>query len=319
MKNSNLGVKICRSQLDPNSVLSIVKNSYSLLFDNCFLIQSREHDVYLLTTTSAKAIFKIYAYNRINTDRILVLDKLLTIANSSETILDTNTYNKYITVAFPEGNRHAILLKYFAGKEVDCRDRDQAIAYGTALAILHKKVCNFFSYHFDTYKFKNIISNAQLSNQTINKLLEIFYYCTAYSLENFSSREIGLCHGDCHGGNAIYNNAATFIDFDFANIGPVVSDLCILKWVMIGNLGLGDIQINNILEGYMSEREIPKCSQENFYYFLLRKELNSLIGHINRQKTAGTTHINDQFIMRRLQLFSPEMVEKYSKHTIFVR
>lgn len=316
----NVSDEICRSQLYPKSVLSIVKYNYSIQFDSCYLIQSREHDVYLLSSPNKKAIFKIYAYSRISEDKILKINELSTITCSKVMVFETNTNKTFIKMNFPEGHRFGVLLNYIKGKEIDCREREQAIAYGIALARIHQKKGNFSSYHFDDYGLQEIILNAQLSKETISNLLDIVEYCNDYSSNDFSLLETGICHGDCHGGNAIYSNGiARFIDFDFANIGPIVGDLSILIWVKIGGLGLDNIQIENILEGYSSERDIPSCSEEDFYFFLLKKELNSLVGHINRQKTAGIAHINDQFILKRLHSFRSKLIKKHSESVIFVR
>ena len=54
-------------------------------------------------------------------------------------------------------------------------------------------------------------------------------------------------HGDCHGGNVLWNDGPFFVDFDDARTGPAIQDL----WMLLsGGANEQQRQLTEVLEGY---------------------------------------------------------------------
>ena len=208
------------------------------------------NDSYKVSTANKTFLLRIYRYQWRSLEEIqFEIDVLLHLKVNGADIaypIATEKGDYIVTLATPEGRRHAILTTYIEGHELDLSCPESAPLYGQHMAQLHQRSTHFRS---NNNRFKLDVSH--LITQPISRIKPFlahrqcdWVFITGYAqtlalalqdaLNN--SRDIGLCHADLSGGNAHYDgNKITSFDFDCCAIGLRVYDLAVFKWSLIHN------------------------------------------------------------------------------------
>lgn len=203
------------------------------------------NDSYKITTTGSTFLLRIYRHQWRNLDQVkFELDALLHLhANGADVAHPIATRKGDWVVSFtaPEGERHAILTSYINGHELDFSSPNDATIYAEHMAQLHQSSADFTS-HYQRFKL-DVQHLVKEPLQSINPFLcnrqDDWVFMNSYAnslaeqLKNAltQSQDIGLCHGDLHGGNAHLNKTRlSSFDFDCCGIGLRVYDLAVFKW-----------------------------------------------------------------------------------------
>jgi Ser/Thr protein kinase RdoA (MazF antagonist) len=119
----------------------------------------------------------------------------------------------------------------------------------------------------------------------------------ALSIENRSEFEIGLIHGDWHGGNLLFHNEElkAIIDLEFAGIGCYlediaygISNLCIRTTMNTGKMAM---RTNILLDNYQISRDLSWSEKVALYYAVGLKHITTVSYQLRQLqgKVAGYT------------------------------
>ena len=222
------------------------------------------NDAYKLTTAKETYLLRIYRYQWRSLEEIkFELDALLHLKTNGADVaypIATQAGDYIVTLATPEGMRHAILTTYAEGNELDFCNVQSAALYAQHMAQIHHFSTHFKSPHQRFQLDVNHLISEPLQRiepflkQRPNDWLFMTDYAKtlAVQLQGALNRslDIGLCHADLSGGNAHYDgNKVTSFDFDCCAMGLRVYDLAVFKWSLKQN---GNKEEDDIWERFLT-------------------------------------------------------------------
>lgn len=189
------------------------------------------------------------------------------------------------TVHAPEGPRHVVLFTYATGTNAYAEQgsADGARAYGAAVAALHQAMQEFTSPHERFALDLAHLADAPLL--AVEPLLSHRRSDWRYLLDlgdrlkahiaalNGAGLQWGVCHGDCHGGNAhLAGETLTFFDFDCAGPGWLAYDLGVFLWSTTWNKR-DEALMPAYLDGYQSRRPLGAAERTAFPAFAALRQI----------------------------------------------
>ncbi|PKF61411.1 hypothetical protein CW745_08725 [Psychromonas sp. psych-6C06] len=228
------------------------------------------NDSYKVSTEEHTFILRVYRHNWRSREEIqFEIDALLHLQNNGVNVAaPILTYQNDYIVSFdaPEGLRHAILINYIPGDELDFSQAENARKYAEHMAHLHLKSAQFNSSHkrfqLDVehlieqplQRIKPYLADRKKDWLFIESYAQVLSEKLSKTLN--SSTDIGLCHGDLHGGNAHFDgNLLASFDFDCCAIGLRVYDLAVFKWSLQLRKQV-DIAWKPFLQHYQTHRSL---------------------------------------------------------------
>lgn len=180
--------------------------------------------------------------------------------------IPTKKNNHIVSLNAPEGVRYAILTTYINGDEIDLLNPENITLYALHMAKLHQASTSFTSdykrFTLDTNhliteplkRIKPFLINRENDWLFITNYAHILTKKLQTAFDH--SLDIGLCHGDLHGGNAhIDGSKISSFDFDCCGIGLRVYDLAVFKWGML-QANQQDDTWQNFLQSYQQQRPL---------------------------------------------------------------
>ena len=144
-------------------------------------------------------------------------------------------------VAAPEGERAALLFEPARGVEAQI---EEAVAQGGALARLHAvrltdpTAAMLRRLDLDALVLRPAGWAGEVLGDRPDLACRLFEVATAFAIRFpplTAALEVGFCHGDFHGGNALVENGvATLLDFDDCGMGWIAYDLASFLWTCQG-------------------------------------------------------------------------------------
>jgi Ser/Thr protein kinase RdoA (MazF antagonist) len=152
------------------------------------------------------------------------------------------------------------------GAAADQGTPDEARAYGAAVGMLHLAMEEFTSAHARAALDLDALLGAPLravepflvARPAVLQELASLAHRLRASIVALDARGLawGVCHGDCHGGNAHRaGDAVTFFDFDCAGPGWWAYDLSVFLWMTTWQ-GTDEALVPPFLQGYQSQRPL---------------------------------------------------------------
>jgi Ser/Thr protein kinase RdoA (MazF antagonist) len=317
---------VTHSILSASALLSYVQERYEIGDAiECQFLNYGLNDTYLLRTSSSKYILRVYRMRwRSLSDILYELDMLLHLHRKSVPVsfpLLMRDGSLFSTLNALEGPRQAVLFSYAEG-ELPAWPGDEAysLAYGRAVAQVHKALDDFSSQHARFHLDLDHLLDRPL--RTTLPLLEGRSEDQAYLLrvvnvvkERVASLPVGelewgACHGDFHGGNAhiTKDQQVTFFDFDCCGPGWRAYDLAVFRWARALNPQDGKLW-EAFLEGYMQRRTMQPVDLAAVPLFVAIRHIWLLGLHSSNAPDWGYSYLN-KFYFDSTMKFLREWVDE---------
>lgn len=280
--------RILNSTLDPQWIGAQVHDHYGVA-GRCTLHARGTHDTYRLHHTEQTTFFRVYrAGLRSPSDVTYEIDVLRHAASHGVAVAAplARTDGEWITrIDAPEGERCAVLFAAAPGTPVDAETAtaEHIVAYGQSIARFHEVMA-----HFPGAERRGL-GSAELIDRPLRWLsphlatrpdwrdtLERIVTPLRAMLEGRVGAACprGVCHGDLHGGNALWaaHGVVTLFDFDECGHGWLTYDLAAFHW-MAERAGQLDAWWPLLHEGYASVRPLSNAEEEALPWFVLARHL----------------------------------------------
>lgn len=302
-------VGVCSSLASNYSLVTLVVDNYSISKCACELIHSKYHDVYYVNDIDNKYIFKVYSFGSMPVKRLNEVLALSDVVNSCRDnlvprVVKTKGLDSYVSLKYPEGVRIGVLYKYVPGADISHFNKSDSYNYGVSLAHLHSISASGYDIkkRFDASDIACLIDGTSISNAVKERMKNIVKW-TQSKRNLLNGLNIGIIHGDLHGGNAVVEQGnVSFIDTDDLRVDYLARDLIALKLTCINHLGSNVYQ--SVLEGYSSVNGNFSLSLEQECLLLWEREIELLLGYMKRYSKLGISLINDEFVSNRLSHLS---------------
>lgn len=126
----------------------------------------------------------------------------------------------------------------------------------------------------------------------------------------------GICHGDLHAGNVIFNNEPGLFDFDLCCHGWRLYDLATFIWSVIPRedysketLDTIEVSIKSFLNGYMIQRKLSSVELELLYNIVLLRHIWRQADRINFEKHIAEWQSEKHFIVQMNRM--KKWIEQY--------
>jgi len=235
-----------RSILHPAALGKTVTQAYGLDVQNCHAIKPHISDIYNLQTPREAFILRVYPHRHITQPEILAeLEVLLYLQQRGIPVsvpVQQHNGSNILTLAAPEGTRHAVLFTYAEGITLNqVSDVEIIRAFGEMAARMHRvsaplwKPLSRKPWDMETMLWEPLSYVEKVHADKADDL--IFLRGAAAQIETklraMASRNAryGLCHGDLHSWNVhlAENGAFTLFDFEYCGPGWQVYDLAVLS------------------------------------------------------------------------------------------
>jgi len=257
-----------KSTLSTSAIQNFVKQHYGFVEPiGCRLYRQTSNDLYLIRTNTKLYVFRVWAShssNQVVLEEILRIQALLAKQNlqiAKPIQLPLGHYVEEINA--PEGKRCAALLSFVTGKAVGRNIAlEQSYKIGQFTAKLHlasksvEKSNILPTYDVDLMVLKPIKTIERLETITSEQIKQLKIISTTLSkrLKKLETSEsnFGLCHGDIHGMNLIFDGSElSVIDFDWLSYSWYAWDLAVFIWWIRGVEKEVEVK-ENFLSGYRS-------------------------------------------------------------------
>lgn len=255
-----------------------------------WLHQAGVNDTYFLTAGDAPLVLRVYRHGwRTRPEIDAELRALSFVSRRGVRVaapLRADNGQLVTELDAPEGIRFAVLFERAPGAHVfgppllaQCR------AYGRLAAELHsacdamrRRVRRFdidLSHLLDEpiRALEPILTNRPDTLAFVNEMAErIRPKIRALPIADGA---LGLCHGDLHFGNAMFDDtgAPTLIDFDCCGYGWRAYDLAVFRWSLRGSKSSQSRRWNQFLSGYQQSRTLPDRLDEAVPLFLVARTI----------------------------------------------
>lgn len=205
-------------------------------------------------------------------------------------------------IAAPEGPRFVLMNAFADGDTPDYDSLENCRLVGESVAQLHLASNGFETSHKRTHlDLQGLLENSLVvirkhmahrpdALRVIEKIAENAR--VAVEAVPAESLDMGICHGDLHGGNLhLHEGKVTHYDFEECAFGYRVYDLATFKW----DICLGSDERNQrwpaFLEGYESLRPITESERSLVGTFVIMRELSELAYGIRHIRDFGANSI----------------------------
>lgn len=223
-----------RSVLDPKFLDYCLSKQYDIgEWVECLYWLRGLNDTYKIRTLSGTYILRLYRLGISESDASCELSTLVQLADilkTSSTKVSKPVGKRdgrlYSVIDAPEGPRIAVIFEYVSGTENVLHDAESCFAFGQSAAELHAAMDQVvvdqpLRYELDTHFL--IDQPLERIVQYIGEKHETTPFLNEYALQlkgrihDAARRGLdwGLCHGDMHGNNNVFQIGNQFIHYDF--------------------------------------------------------------------------------------------------------
>jgi Ser/Thr protein kinase RdoA (MazF antagonist) len=223
-----------RSVLNPKYLESALRNHYDIgTWEECLFWLRGLNDTYRVRTSSGMYILRIYRTEITEADvlyELSLLSQLKNVLGSAEhtdigEYIEKKDHTGYTVLEAAEGKRVAVMFRYIEGTENNLEDEESCYAFGQSAAELHEAMdqvnMELPRYELDLKllidePLERIIHYIGENNEAA-AFLHTFATTLKERIVTTSRQELdfGLCHGDMHGNNNVFQQDHQFIHYDF--------------------------------------------------------------------------------------------------------
>ncbi|MFN8493347.1 MAG: phosphotransferase [Caldilineaceae bacterium] len=206
------------------------------------------------------------------------------------------------TLCAPEGERHCVLTAHAAGRPPG-RDitPEQAAVYGDAVAQLHGGLDQLPPhYHRPQLDFGTLLDEPLTFLQSVltHRPDDWHFLCQAAEWLRTQLAQLpttppiyGLCHGDLHKANILFDPTGplTVIDWDCLGYGWRAYDLAVLRWSIgpaVGAEGIGEPRLSEVWEAYLNSyrtyRSLTPVEEAALPHFVAVRQIRVLGWDVQR-------------------------------------
>ncbi|MDQ0227417.1 phosphotransferase enzyme family protein [Metabacillus niabensis] len=313
---------IVRHSLIANeSVISLMKNFDIGEIVDCQLGTRGLNDIYIVTTTDSKYIFRNYRHNwRQKSDVLYEIDALnrLTATNFPVSKPLKRKDGEWLSeLNQPEGVRFGVLFTYTKGERPDIHP-DNCYLIGEALGAIHKRMNSFHSTSQRTFElnldylleqpFEIIKNNVQI-NLIKPKLIDFLQMFVEELKGQIATSDLdyGFCHGDFHNFNMhIDQGKLEIFDFDCCSYGYRAYDLSVFVWNLRSNYPHTAKECEKaFLSGYKDQYFLNSINFQLLDQFVMIRKIWFFATLIRNEDVWGTGWMNEQ----SLSTFMEELVQ----------
>jgi Ser/Thr protein kinase RdoA (MazF antagonist) len=284
-----------------------------LLADNC-------NTVFLVTNGLNEYIFRIYAFEKrveVIESEIELLSFLSCYGLSTELPISNCKGLYYDTIVLNNSIRGCAMYKALSGIIYDeMLTKEQSKKLGILAGRLHN-IFDLYTGHnfFKSFGYEELV---MMPWRTIkpyihhNKELFEFYEAVIMGSEtrlrnNEGLLSYGICHGDLHAGNVIFNqnNEPGIFDFDLGCNGWRLYDLATFIWSIVPredysneNIELVNICIQSFIEGYREQRALSKEEFGLIFNMVLLRHIWRQAERIDFENANGEWISEQHFIVQ---------------------
>jgi Ser/Thr protein kinase RdoA (MazF antagonist) len=248
-------ISATHSILDADALGALVAQQYELAdVSRTRLIRPGLNDVYEVLFGEGRRILRVYRVGWRSDDDLYwereLLDHLFA-GGVPVTVVEPTRYGQpFVSVRAPEGRRQIMMFTFADGllvREGRAKGKKPSVVefperYGALCAAVHSRADGFVSTyprfaldsdHLLWRPWQAIAPLLDKRSADRDRLLEIVRELAARAAAISDELDVGPCHGDLTGGNAVLNNGElTMFDFDSGGIGPRAYDLAVFAWSM---------------------------------------------------------------------------------------
>ncbi|RPK18663.1 phosphotransferase [Paenibacillus xylanexedens] len=223
-----------RSVLNPRYLESALSNQYDIgTWEECLFWLRGLNDTYRVRTSSGMYILRIYRTEITEADvqyELSLLAQLKNVLGSAEhtdigEYIEKKDHTGYTVLEAAEGKRVAVMFRYIEGTENNLEDEESCYAFGQSAAELHEAMdqvnMELPRYELDLKllidePLERIIHYIGENNEAAG-FLDTFATTLKERIVATSRQDLdfGLCHGDMHGNNNVFQQEHQFIHYDF--------------------------------------------------------------------------------------------------------
>lgn len=257
------------SQLDPSLILDAIESLGIRVSSGLLALNSYENRVYQFSTeTHGKMVVKFYRPKRWDLTQIQEEHDFATELQNHDLpvvaplVIDNKTLHSF-------DGYHFALFRSVGGREFEVDNLDQIESMGRLIGRIHLCCANkpfkhrpsFSSDEFLTQAIKELQNSplipASLAHPFFTIIEQIAELAKQQYDQHIQHANIIRLHGDCHPGNILWRDGASFVDLDDCRSGPAIQDL----WMMLsGDDNQRLIQLETLIEAY--EEFYPFSAQE---------------------------------------------------------
>ncbi len=281
----------------------------------CVFLNRGLNDTYLVMTTDARYVLRIYRHQWRSLEDVLYEIDLLTHLQRRGAPISgpiARRDGRFVgSLCAPEGDRHTVLFTYAPGAAPSWPPEELiAGLYGQAAAEIHTGLDDFSSTHARFRLDLDFLIDAPLTS-TLPFLKD--RPDDADYLRNLAGRlkewvtlhgdalEQGACHGDFHGGNChVAGDQLTLFDFDCCAPGWRVFDLATFRWgLKVG--GMDEKSWTAFLTSYTSRRSVNEVNLEAVPLFVAIRHIWLLGLHTSNAHDWGSVWMDTTYFDRALK------------------
>ncbi|MEM8895038.1 MAG: phosphotransferase, partial [Bacteroidota bacterium] len=220
------------------------------------------------------------------------------------------------SIVCPEGIRHYVLFNFAPGKVLTALNPETAESFGVQLGKIHDTTANldidelsrsYLPLHLISSTREVLRTRFDPSDNCHNKLNSIADILSEkLTPEIIQQLPVGICHGDPHYENAIFNfehQKLTFIDFDFCGHGHLLYDLGSFFYY---ERERPEIQ-SSFLIGYQSVRTMSAVEISLIPYFQILMQLFHLGARATHADGIKSPLWHDDQIIEKLDTIAKQL------------
>lgn len=222
-----------RSVLDPKYLEYCLSKQYDIgQWSECLYWLRGLNDTYRVQTSNGFYILRVYRLEIKESDvsyELSLLSQLKVILSSMNTKVSEPIAKKdnslYTVLNAPEGKRIAVIFRYINGTENGLHDEESCFAFGKSAAELHSAMdqVNLEQTRYDldinfliTQPLERIVNYIGEKNEAVPYLYQFANALKERILDHAKKGlDWGLCHGDMHGNNNVFQENYYFTHYDF--------------------------------------------------------------------------------------------------------
>lgn len=283
-------LKCSYSTIDPDELMAKVIPDYSIDTPiKCVFWERGANDTYQVRCTDALYFLRIYRHSAFpreaNEFEAEALNYLHQQGCPVAYPIERKSGGFVTEILAPEGLRYALLTALAEGSTPDYDSPKICRLVGQSVARMHLASSGFSTSHKRTYlDLPGLLENSMVDirnhlahRQDVLSAIEKIAHDVQIAVQGVpeGSLDIGICHGDLHGGNLhVHDGKVTLFDFEECAIGYRVYDLATFKWgECLGSDERRAKRWPSFLEGYESIRPITGPERSLVDSFVIIREL----------------------------------------------